>query len=239
MLIDTAPGRPAPAVQRTQIRPLCPGDSLEIRCIVRASIVLGRPINLEYADLVRYERLLIDWYLTEGRSQVRVVERDGQIVGCLLACLDQSAYDAWFRRHAVLWGARALRRLVTGRLGADARRFTGLRIRDGHSARRGRRGLAPLPAHARIYLTEGLADGEVSRRVLVTMDEMVEAASLPGWYRRIDVPDGQSLEMLEREGFRVVNSSRNRTGSWLLGAPVQRVTLAREPVRLAQRQPGA
>ena len=226
MLIDTAPSPVSPAVRHPLIRPLRPGDSLEVRCIVRASIVLGRPISLEYADLVSYERLCIDWYLTEGRSRVRVVEQDGEIVGCLLACLDQSAYEAWVRRRAARWAARAVHRLVTGRLGTDARRFVALRIRDGFSAWQAVP-LPPFPAHARLYVGKELEAGDVRRRLVAAMDEMVEEAGLPGWYGRIDVPDGQSTQALEREGFRVVNRVRNLTGSWLLGTPVGRVTLAR------------
>ena len=237
MLIDTAPTPSSPAVRRTQIRPLLPGDSLDVRCIVRASIVLGRPINLEYADLVSYERLCIDWYLTEGRSHVRVVEQDGEIIGCLLACLDQTAYDTWFRRRAARWATRAFHRLVTGRLRGDARRFVALRIRDGFSARQAVP-LPPFPAHARLYIAGEPESGDVRRRLVTAMDDMVEAAGLPGWCGRIDVPDGQSTQVLERDGFRVVNRTRNRTGSWLLGTPVRRVTLAREPVRHPHRHPG-
>ena len=227
MLIDTAPSPLSPAVRHTQIRPLRPGDSLEVRCIVRAMIVLGRPIDLEYADLVSYERLCIDWYLTEGRADVRVVEQDGKIIGCLLACLDQPAYDTWLRRRALWWAARALHRLMTGRLGSDARRFVALRIRDGFSGRQAVQ-LPRFPAHARLYVTEELEGGDVRRRLVTAMDDMVEAAGLPGWYGRIDIPEDQSTQVLEREGFRVVNRMRNQTGSWLLGTPVRRVTVARE-----------
>ena len=237
MLIHAAPTQMSPAVRRTQIRPLRPGDSLDVRCMVRASIVLGRPIDLEYADLVSYERLCIDWYLTEGRSHVRVVEQDGEIIGCLLACFDQNAYNTWFRRHAAWWAAWAFHRLVTGRLGSDARRFVALRIRDEFSVRQAVP-LPPFPAHARLYVAAELEGADVRRRLVTAMDEMVQAAGLPGWYGRIDVPDGQSTQVLEREGFRVVNRMRNRTGSWLLGTPVHRVTLAREPVRHLHRQPG-
>ncbi len=228
MLTDTASRAAFPAVRDTTIRPLAPGESLEVRRIVRASILVGRPISLEYADLVSYERLCIDWYLTVARRHVRIVVHEGEIVGCLLACLDQPAYDAWFRRRVLRWATGTLHRLVTGQLGADARRFVAHRVRDGLAAQRAV-GEPPFPAHARLYVGTPVDGVDVRERLTVTMDAMVRAAGLAGWCSRVDLPEGQSTQTSARAGFRVVDRRHNRTGSWLLGTPVHRVTLARVP----------
>lgn len=226
MVTRTEPARPSAAVPRCSIRPLRPGDGLEVRRIFRATIVLGRPLALEYADLVSYERLCVDWYLTAGRAHARVVEQDGEIVGYLLACLDQPAYDAWVRRRAVRWAGRAAYRLATGRLSGDARRFVALRIQDGLTAWR-EAPPPPFPAHAHLNLSARVRDRGIGHRLAAAMDDMVEAAGLPGWYGEINVPEGGSLRALERDGARVVHRMPNRTFSWLLGTRVHRVTVAR------------
>lgn len=228
MVTDTASRTAFPAVRDTTIRPLAPGESLEVRRVARASILLGRPISLEYADLVSYERLCIDWHLTEGRRHVRVLEQDGEIIGCLLACLDQPAYEAWFRRRVLSWTAGTLQRLATGQLGSDARRFVAHRIRDGLAARWPGAG-PPFPAHARLYTGREVEGVDVRGRLATTMDEMVQAAGLAGWCSHVNLPEGQSTGTLERAGYRIVDRMPSRTGSWLLGTPVDRVTLARVP----------
>lgn len=217
---------PAAAVPPCTIRSLRTGDGLEVRRIFRATIVLGRPLALELADLVSYERLCLDWYLTAGRAHARVVEQDGEVVGYLLACLDQPAYDGWVRRRAVRWGGRAAYRLATGRLRGDARRFTALRIQDGLTAWR-HGPPPPFPAHAHLNLDARVRDHGVGHRLAAVMDDLVETAGLPGWYGEVNVPRGGSLRALEREGARVVHRVPNRTFSWALGTPVHRATVAR------------
>lgn len=226
MLTGPPPALPSAAVPRCTIRPLRPGDGLEIRRIFRATIVVGWPLELELADLVSYERLCLDWYLTKGRDDARVVEQDGEVVGYLLACLDQAAYGAWVRRRAVRWAGRAAYRLSTGRLHRDARRFTALRIQDGLTAWT-HTPPPPFPAHAHLNLSERVRAGGLGHELAAAMDEMVESAGLAGWYSDVDVPAGGSLRALEREGARVVHRMPNRTFSWLLGTRVHRVTVAR------------
>lgn len=226
MVTASASARTPAADRPCVIRPLRPGDGLEVCRIFRATIVLGRPLGLHYADVVSYERLCLGWYLTTGRDHARVVEQDGEIVGYLLACLDQPAYESWARRHAVRWAARSLWRLATGRLGADARRFVRLRVEDGLDAWR-HAAPPPFPAHAHLNLDAGVRDAGIGHRLAAEMDDMVEAAGLDGWYGEINVPAGGSLDALEREGVVVVHRMPSRTFSWLLGTPVHRATVAR------------
>lgn len=234
MVTSTEPAPTPAAVRPFHIRPLRSGDGLEIRRIFRATIVLGRPLALEYADLVSYERLCLDWYLTHGRADARVVEQDGEVVGYLLACLDQPAYDEWIRRRAVRWAGRATYRLATARLRGDALRFAKLRAQDGLSAWQGAPP-PPFPAHAHLNLSAHVRDGGVGHRLVAVMDDLVEAAGFPGWYGEINVPEGGSLRALERQGARIVHRMPNRTFTWALGTPVDRVTVARSLTERSQR----
>lgn len=224
MITTTAPARPS--APGCDIRPLEPGDGLEIRRLFRSTVRPRRPHALEYADLVGYERLCIDWYLTVGRADARVVEQDGEIVGYLLVCLDQPAYDAWARRRAVRWAGRAAFRLATGQLGGDARRFAALHVGD-LLATRGQGIPRPFPAHAHLNVAASARDDSIGNRLVATVDELVELTGLCGWFGQIDVPASGSLGAFERDGVRIVHRRFNRTSSWTHGTPVHRVTVAR------------
>lgn len=241
MIITTAPDRQSIAVShgvvRPDVRPLQPGDGLEIRRLFRATVGLRRPHAIEYADLVGYERLCLDWYLTVGRADARVLESDGEVVGYLLVCVNQPAYDAWARRRAARWAGRAAYRLATGQLSADARRFAVLHIRDARVARR-LGNPPPFPAHAHLHVPAGLVDDGIGHRLVAAVDEIVELAGLCGWYGEVDVPAGGSLGTFERDGVQVVHRVPNETYSWIRGTPVHRVTVARSlegrPPRVAR-----
>lgn len=227
----TAPASPPAATRPVTIRPLRPNDGLEIARIFRATLVLGRPLDLDYRELVEYQRLCLDWYLTEGRTTARVVEDGDRVVGYLLGCLDQAGYDRWVRAQAVRWAAAAALRAATFRLRPTARRFVTLRIADGLSSWWSAAG-PPLPAHAHLNLTADVRDVGIGHRLAGAMDEMVEAAGMTGWFGEINVPRGASIEALTRQGARVVRATRSRTFSWALQTPVRRVTVVR---RLADR----
>lgn len=220
--------RPSPtsAAASATIRPLRANDGLEVARIFRATLALGRPIDLDYAVLVDYQRLCLDWYLTHGRPHARVVEQDGEVVGYLLACLDQEAFTAWSRRRALRWAAGVLWRGATFRLRATARRFVALRVADGLDAWWTDPG-APFPAHAHVNLTADVRDAGIGHRLAGTMDELVEDAGGEGWFAEVNVPQGTSLAAFAREGARVVRRTRSRTFSWALDTSVTRVTIVR------------
>lgn len=230
----TATARPPAATRPATIRPLRPNDGLEIARIFRATLVLGRPLDLDYGELVDYQRLCLDWYLTEGRAHARVVEDDGRVVGYLLACLDQAGYDRWVRGQAVRWAASAAWRATTFRLRPTARRFLALRIADGLMSWWGDTG-PPFPAHAHLNLAADVRDAGIGHRLAGTMDEMVEAAGIPGWFGEVNLPRGANLDALTRQGARVVRRTRSRTFSWALQTPVTRVTVVRTLADRPQR----
>lgn len=225
--MDTTTHAPPPsAIRPAVIRPLHRNDGLEVARIFRSTLALGRPLDLDYADLVEYQRLCLDWYLTVGREHARVVEQDGAVVGYLLACLDQDDFGTWVQRRALRWAAATAWRAATLRLTPTARRFAALRAADGLSAWWGDPG-PPFPAHAHVNLTADVRDAGIGHRLAGTMDELVEAAGFDGWFGEVNVPQGTSLAAFARQGARVVRRVHSRTFTWALGTPVTRVTIVR------------
>jgi hypothetical protein len=207
-----------------ELRPIRPGEEAEVRRIFRATLLLGRPLPIDTADLGSYESLCLSWYLEHG--EVVVAVQDGRVRGYLLACLDQGAFDRWARPRALRWGLRSAGRIAAGRCRGDARRFAWNRIRDGLSAWQH----APppvFPAHAHLNLDPEVRGASTGHRLVAMMDDLVEAAGLPGWFGELNVPEGGSLAAIERAGAVVVHRQPNRTFSWLLGVPVERATIAR------------
>jgi hypothetical protein len=213
----------APAAPQAHLRPLAAGEEAQIRRIFRATLLLGRPLPIE-TELAAYEHLCLDWYLTSG--EVVVAVEDGHVRGYLLACLDHAAYERWARRQGLRWGTGELLRITCGRRRGDARRFSWLRMRDGVASWRH----APppvFPAHAHLNLDPEIRGGNVGHRLAATMDDLVAAAGLPGWFGELNVPAGRSLSAITRAGAIVVHRQPNRTFSWLLGTSVDRATIAR------------
>ncbi len=229
--MTSRPAPPAPAAERgasspasVVIRPLRDGEAGDIRRIFRATLLLGQPLPFDDPTLDGYERLCLDWYLAHGT--VLVADVDGEVRGYLLACLDQPGFERWARRRALRWGAAVSLRIAAGRCRGAARRFAALRIRDGLTSVR-TAPAAPMPAHAHLNLDPEVRAGSLGHRLAKAMDELVEAAGLPGWFGEVNVPPGRSLAAIERAGAVVVHRQRNRTFSWLLGVPVDRATIAR------------
>jgi GNAT superfamily N-acetyltransferase len=212
------------------VRVAGPGDEAEVRRIFQATVLRGRPLPITTGDLDRYTRLCLDWYLEAG--EVRVVDAGGAVVGYLLACLDEPAYQRWVRRHAVRWAVGATGEVLVGRRTADARRFVRHRIADGLA---GRRAAPPAPAHGHVNLDPGHRGAGIGRQLLRTMDDLVRAAELGSWYGEINLPAGRSLTTVVRANAEVVDRRPSRTFSWLLGRPIERVTIVRH---LAPPGPG-
>lgn len=223
LALDTA-ARRGGAHRHVRIRPLGSGEEDEVRRIFRTTLLLGQPLPFEDPSLTDYARLCLDWYLTRGT--VLVADVDGDVHGYLLACLDQPAFERWSRRHAASWALRATARIAIGTCRGPARRFVRLRIRDGLTTVRSAP-TAPMPAHAHLNLDPEIRAGATGHRLAAAMDALVDAAGLPGWFGEMNVPPGRSLAAIERAGAVVVHRQYNRTFSWLLDRPVERVTILR------------
>jgi hypothetical protein len=129
------------------------------------------------------------------------------------------------------WARSALARAATGELTGDARRYARLRLTDELAARRGRHRL-PFRAHAHVALDPDLHDPAIAARLHEAVEELVRDAGLDGWITTMDVPHRRAAPVAR--DVTVVGRSPNRTATWLLGRPVDRVTLA-VPVRERRR----
>lgn len=230
MTTTTAPppaatSRPAAPEVRPTVRPLQLGDGLHVRRLFRRDLPLGRRVELQYADVVDYERQCLDWYLTRGRGLGRVAEVDGCVVGYLLPCLDHRALDVWAGQRTLRWTGRATYRWSLGRLGHEGRRFARLRLEDEFEARRDPR-RRPFPVSALVA-----GRGVAIRRALVTAgDAMAAEAGSPGWSYDLDVRDPGMLGPVDGPGSEVAGVVVHRTSSWLADAPVWRITVSRTTV---------
>jgi hypothetical protein len=197
-----------------------------VRRIFRATLAMGRPLPFDHPVLGSYEALCLDWYLGPGAgSAVVAADPDGTVRGYLLGCLEQRGYERWARRAALRWLAATAALAATGRLRGPAVTFVRLRIADGLAGLR--QPAPPHDAHAHCNLDADVRDLGTGHRLAGAMDRMVEQAGLPGWSGELNVPAGGSLEALLRQGAVEHGRMRNRTFSWLLGQPVDRVTLER------------
>ena len=211
-----------------RVRAMRTADTGDVRRLFRDTIALGRPLPFVCTALDRYEALCLDWYLRPERLRDHAVLVDDadHVEGYALVCSDQAAFDRWARVAGLRWAATALWALTIRRLGADEARFHRLRLHDGWTS--WRRGVDPgLPAHAHFNLARG-ARGRMHVMALVDhIDTRCAALGLPGWYGEINAPAGRRAVALEAHGARVVHREHNRTLSWLAGAPIERLTVAR------------
>lgn len=213
------------ASQTLSVRPLRPGDDLAVRRLLVATAALGRPLRLPTADLRAYAALCLDWYLGAGRADAVVLLDPPRVVGYALLCTDQVAYRHWVRPAAAHWAARALRRLASR--DPRVRTFHRLRLLDGMRAAAPHR--PPQPAHFHFNIAPEARGGRGGFLLAAHADRRCAALGLAGWWGEVNVPAGKPgrERALRRLGGRVVRRQPNRTLSWLHGAPVWRLTVAR------------
>lgn len=208
------------------VRSLRPGDEAAVRALFRDTVCLGGPLPFEVPDWDAYESLCLDWYLGAGRDDAGVLVAGSVVTGYTLVCTDAASFSRWQREHAASFSARIARRLVTGRLHPDASRFLRLRLKDGWDM--WRHGIvAPLPAHAHINLSPQSRAADAGRRLADHVDRRCRLAGLPGWFGEMNAVAGRRARALERLGGTIVHRAPNHTLSWLLGRPVERLTVAR------------
>jgi hypothetical protein len=208
------------------LRSLRTGDDEAVRALFRETVCLGRPLPFDVPDWDAYESLCLDWYLGAGRDDAGVLVEGGNITGYTLVCTDAASYHKWQREHATHFSALVARRLVSGRLHPDASRFLRLRLKDGWDM--WRHGIVPpLPAHAHINLACQSRATLAGRLLADHVDRRCRLAGLPGWYGEMNAVAGRRARALERLGGTVVHRAPNHTLSWLLGQPVERLTVAR------------
>jgi hypothetical protein len=204
-------------------------DDHAVRQVFRSTLGLGKPVPFPLPCLARYEAVCLDWYLGAGRDDAAVVEQDGTVVGYALVCTDEAGHARATRDAALRFAAWAAPRIVARRLPDPARTFWRLRLVDGWAAwRHSRRsGDSPPPAHAHLNLVRGARATHTTLELLAHIDDRVRAAGFPSWRGEVNAARGRRRSALERVVGPVVDTFPNQTYTWLLGRPVDRLTVDR------------
>jgi hypothetical protein len=210
-------------------RPLRAGDDDGVRRVFRATLALGHPAPLgpRVGRALRpYERLCLSWYLDGGRDAASVLTSGRRVEGYALVCLDPDAFGRWQRRAAARFTAHVLPRLLAGRYSDPIDRFYRLRLRDGWDLWRKRDHRLDRMPHA--HLNASVTMGGLPGRLLADhVDAIVAAARFAAWCGEINARAGRRVAALSRWGAEVVARHPNRTLTWLVGAPVERLTVVR------------
>lgn len=207
------------------VRPLTEADEVELRRLFRDTLVMGHPLPFFLADGGRYESLCLDWYLGRGRRDAAVVDADGQIVGFSLVCVDQAAYRRWVRARAARYALYSVLILMRTNPRSPVARFHRCRLRDGWVMMRGP--APPFAAHAHVNVLPHQLARWAGKTMVNFVDERCRRAGLSGWYGEINAPVGRRASALERVVGPVAHRAPNHTLSWLMGRPVERLTVAR------------
>jgi hypothetical protein len=207
------------------VRPLTAGDEATLRRLFHETMVMGRPLPFSLADGGRYESLCLDWYLGSGREGAVVVEADGEIVGFALVCTDQAGYQRWVRGRAARYAVYSVLTLCRTSPRSPLARFHRCRLRDGWVMWRS--APPPFPAHAHVNVLPHRLARWAGKSLLESVDERCRAAGVAGWYGEINALVGKRAGALERVVGPIVCRAPNHTLSWLMGAPVERLTVTR------------
>jgi hypothetical protein len=219
------PIAPSSAVQ-PRLRRFLPPDEPSVQRIFRGTLALGRPLPFPLPGLARYERLCLRWYLRRGWSDAAVLDAGGMVFGYALACTDEADYRRWAVPATAAWLASVALALAGGRLPRDAAAFYRHRLLDGVEAVR-RTTAPPMPAHAHLNLDRAARAGDSGLALLRHVDDRCRQAGLPGWYGEINCRRGRRGAALREAGFELVRRAPNHTLTWLLGEPVERLTVVR------------
>ena len=207
------------------LRPLTERDDVEVRRLFRETLVMGHPLPFALSDGGRYEALCLDWYLGAGRRDAVVADAGGQIAGFALVCTDQAGYRRWVRARAARYALYSVLTLLRSDPRSPVARFHRCRLRDGWVMMRSP--APPFPAHAHINVNLDRRAGGTGWALVKSVDGRCRRAGLSGWYGEINAPVGRRARPLERFVGSIVHRAPNHTLSWLLGRPVERLTLAR------------
>jgi hypothetical protein len=189
------------------------------------TFVLGSPIPFRIGCRDVYEQLALSWY-QEHPEQSRVAVIDGKVVGYVLVCTDQAAFEAAQYRNGLNYLRHVLPRLI-GPISRLERKFILTRLLDGFEAWRDEDPMA-VGAHAHFNLKRGFRSGRVVRGYVEHIDVMCADAGLTHWTGQINAKDGRRVRLLEEYGFNLASTTPNRTLSWLARSEVRRVTVVRE-----------
>jgi hypothetical protein len=207
------------------VRRMTGEDEATLRWLFHQTMVMGRPLPFSLADGGRYESLCLDWYLRSGRDGAVVVDAGGELVGFALVCTDQAGYRRWVRGRAARYAVYSVLTLCRTDPRSPLARFHRCRLRDGWVMWRS--APPPYPAHAHVNVLPHRLARWAGKSLLDSVDECCRAAGVPGWYGEINALVGTRAGALERIVGPIEHRAPNHTLTWLMGRPVERLTVTR------------
>jgi hypothetical protein len=192
-------------------------DDEAVRRIFRATLALGRPLDVVPLCMRAYERLCLGWYLEGGRPSARVLVDGTDVIGYALVCTDERNYEHWLRRRALAVGFRAVPAAVISG-------FWRHRLRDAvvlHALPK------PAVVHAHLNLVREARSGSGALALCQEIDEICRESGHDAWYGEVNARLGRRASALERVVGEVVFRSPNHTLTWMTGSPIERLTVVR------------
>ncbi len=218
-----------------KLRPYRAEDESAVRRIFWQTVALGNPLPQEIPHADRYEALCLDWYLRHGSEDIGIVDGGPatvdpsvhvaeRIAGYVLVCTDERAFRKWRRREVAAFLGAVMPGLMSHSYPPFADRFYRLRIRDGLAAAAQP---AVPPAHVHFNIVSGRRNALLMRELVAHADGVCRDQERGRWYGEMNAVEGTRARVLEAYGGEIVNRQRNFTLSWLIGAPVERLTVVR------------
>lgn len=201
-------------------------DDRAVGELFERTFALGRPSGIVIPGAAAYRHLCLGWYLTHGRQDAAVYEVEGIVRGYVLVCADERAHGRWIRRAFPAAAARmAVAAVRVGAAGATGRRFLRLRLSDLRDV--WHPGTSPMPVHVHLNLDRNVRAGTAALGALEHADAVTRRFRAVGWYGEVNTLSGRRAAPLGRLGLEVTEVVRNRTLSWVLDRPVDRLTVVR------------
>lgn len=202
----------------------------DVREIFRSTFFVGRPLRADVDNYVMYEQMSLDWYLTQSptTSAVCIDSASHNVVGYVLVCVSPYDYEKWIGKFARKLFRSNLFRFFTLRLSRDGCNFYSRRFVDAMVVSRRRRHLntAGVP-HVHMNLLPLARSGVVALEFLAFADQVCRDAGFGAWIGEINTLRGRRSRAIERFLGEVIDVKRNRTASYFLGQPVDRLTIRR------------
>jgi hypothetical protein len=205
----------------------------EVREIFRDTFFVGRPLRVDVDNFAMYVQMSLDWYLTQSptTSAVCIDSSTHSVVGYVLVCVSPYEYEKWIRKSARKLLRSNFCKFFTLRLSSDGRSFYSRRFLDAIVVSRRRRQLniAGIP-HVHMNVLPRVRSGVVALEFLTFADQVCRDAGFCEWIGEINTLRGRRTKALERFIGEVIDVTPNRTASFFLGQPVDRLTIRRSVI---------
>ncbi len=206
-------------IENIHVRPYQAEDRGVLRRLAVETAEIGEPSEGLWGDREALADFLTDYYLSDEPESAWVAERDGQVLGYLIGCLDTRRF---LRRMSVWWGPRGFARA----LGRGFRRkdfwkglMRSLREIHGTTSYRSEILLGAYPAHLHINVDASLRGGGVGRRLVETFLQEARRRGARGVHLATREDNRGGRAFFERLGFG--NAGRSSVPSFTASGPAR------------------